>query len=65
VAWQLVGQARACQVMGSPLYAHLLATAAQDVLGGGRSPTCWSPAPDRAAVTRPGCASSPPSTAWC
>jgi hypothetical protein len=35
VAWQLVGQARACQVMGSPLYAHLLTTAAQDVLGGG------------------------------
>jgi hypothetical protein len=35
VPWQLVGQARACQVMGSPLYAHLLTTAAQDVLGGG------------------------------
>ncbi len=34
-AWQLIGQARACQVMGSPLYAHLLTTAAQDVLGGG------------------------------
>jgi hypothetical protein len=34
-AWQLVAQARACQVMGSPLYAHLLATAAQDVLAGG------------------------------
>lgn len=35
VAWQLIGQARACQVMGSPLYAHLLATAAQDVLADG------------------------------
>ncbi|MEX0836501.1 MAG: DUF2332 family protein, partial [Nitriliruptor sp.] len=35
VAWQLIGQARACQVIGSPLYAHLLTTAAQDVLGGG------------------------------
>jgi hypothetical protein len=35
VPWQLVGQARACQVMGSPLYAHLLTTAAQDVLAGG------------------------------
>jgi hypothetical protein len=35
VAWQLVGQARACQVMGSPLYTHLLLTAAQDVLAGG------------------------------
>lgn len=34
-AWQLIVQARACQVMGSPLYAHLLATAAQDVLAGG------------------------------
>lgn len=33
--WQLVSQARGCQVMGSPLYAHLLTTAAQDVLGGG------------------------------
>lgn len=35
VAWQLIGQARACQVMGSPLYAHLLMVAAQDVLGDG------------------------------
>lgn len=35
VAWQLIGQARACQVMGSPLYAHLLMVAAQDVLAGG------------------------------
>jgi hypothetical protein len=35
VAWQLIGQARACQIMGSPLYTHLLATAAQDVLAGG------------------------------
>ncbi len=35
VAWQLVSQARACHVMGSPLYAQLLTTAAQDVLGGG------------------------------
>jgi hypothetical protein len=35
VAWQLVSQARACQVMGSPLYTHLLTTAAQDVLAGG------------------------------
>jgi hypothetical protein len=35
VAWQLIGQARACAIMGSPLYDHLLATAAQDVLGGG------------------------------
>jgi hypothetical protein len=35
VPWQLIGQARACQVMGSPLYAHLLTTAAQDVLAGG------------------------------
>lgn len=35
VAWQLVTQARACQVMGSPLYAYLLTCAAQDVLAGG------------------------------
>jgi hypothetical protein len=35
VAWQLIGQARACQVMGSPLYAHLLTPAAQDVLADG------------------------------
>lgn len=34
-AWQLVAQARACQVMGSPLYALLLTTAAQDVLADG------------------------------
>jgi hypothetical protein len=34
-AWQLISQARACQAMGSPLYTHLLATAAQDVLAGG------------------------------
>jgi hypothetical protein len=34
-AWQLIGQARACQVMGSPLYTQLLTTAAQDVLAGG------------------------------
>lgn len=35
VVWQLLGQARACQVMGSPLYTHLLTVAAQDVLAGG------------------------------
>lgn len=35
VVWQLVSQARACQVVGSPLYAYLLTTAAQDVLGAG------------------------------
>lgn len=35
VAWQLISQARGCQVMGSPLYAHLLMTAAQDVVSGG------------------------------
>ncbi|WP_052667870.1 DUF2332 domain-containing protein [Nitriliruptor alkaliphilus] len=34
-AWQLISQARGCQVMGSPLYAHLLMTAAQDVVSGG------------------------------
>lgn len=34
-AWQLVAQARACQVMGSPLYALLLTTVAQDVLAEG------------------------------
>jgi hypothetical protein len=49
VAWQLIGQARACQVMGSPLYAHLLSTAAQDVLGGGRLADLLAPRvrPDR------------------
>lgn len=35
VVWQLLSQARACQVMGSPLATHLLVTAAQDVVAGG------------------------------
>jgi hypothetical protein len=43
-AWQLIGQARACQVMGSPLYTHLLTTAAQDVLAGGTTAELLVPA---------------------
>lgn len=35
VAWQLVNQSRSCAVMGSPVYAFLLSTLAEDVLGGG------------------------------
>jgi hypothetical protein len=37
VAWQLRDQARACEVMGSPLYAFLLRRAAEDVERGGPS----------------------------
>jgi len=44
IAWQLIGQARACQVMGSPLYTHLLTTAAQDVLAGGPTAELLVPA---------------------
>jgi hypothetical protein len=39
LAWLLRDQARACEAMGSPLYAHLLGGAGADVEGGG---VCWS-----------------------
>ena len=43
LSWQLRVQADACQVLGSPLYAHLLRATADDVLADGPSVAVLSP----------------------